>query len=52
MSIESVGELDDDINNGSNQTYFMTTEDNQLLLGMLVLDLDYLCRKIEDNLKS
>ncbi len=52
MSAESEGELDDDINNGSNQTYFMSSEDNQLVLSMLVLDLDYLCRKIEDNLKS
>lgn len=52
MVNESEDDLNDHVNNGMNNEYLMSKEENQILWSLLYMDLDHICHKIEDNLKS
>ncbi len=40
----------DQDNDGINREYLMSKEENQVLLTLLHMDLDHICKKIEVNL--
>jgi len=52
MSKGIENDFKDHCENGRDQDYLLTKEENLVLLGILYLDLKNICQKIDDNFNS